>query len=262
MYYLRIMKLYIKYSIRVKLNYKTDFYMEIISYLIQLFMSLLFFEVIFLRKSSLLGWSVNQIQILVATSFVINIIYDSLFSDSVSKISKLIKNGHLDQYLLYPHKYFFHLSINKIDVLRLASLLPMIILIIVSLNNLDMAISYLGIISYIIFVLLAVVIKFSLAIIISFTAIYIVQNMAVKHFFNSLFTPLSYPIQILGKSKLFFPVLVIGVCLSNIPVNSILNCKNILTESSILFIIAAICIFIFSMLFVKFSLNHYNSGGE
>ncbi len=262
MYYFRVIKLYIKYSIRIKLNYKTDFYIEMISYLIQLLMSLLFFEVIFLRRSSLLGWSVDQIQILVATSFVINILYDSIFLESVSKISRLIKNGYLDQYLLYPYKYFFHLSVNKIDILRLTSLLPAIILIIISVNNLEMKISYTAIISYLVFILLAVVIKFSFTIIVSFTAIYLVQNMAVKYFFNSLFTPLSYPIQILSKSKLFFPVLVIGVSLSNIPVNSILNYQKILTSSSILFIIASILIFIFSMIFVKFSLKYYNSGGE
>ncbi|PIE77385.1 MAG: hypothetical protein CSA15_12965 [Candidatus Delongbacteria bacterium] len=262
MYYLKIVKLYIKYSIRIKLNYKTDFYIEILSYLIQLFMSLIFFEVIFLRKSQLLGWSVNQVQILVATTFIINILYDSLFSESVSRISRIIKNGYLDQYLLYPHGYFFHLSLNKIDLLRLISLLPMIALIVVSLNKLDIDIGFIGIISYLIFLLLAVAIKFSLAIMISFTAVFIVQNMAVKQFFDSLFTPLSYPIQILSRSKLFFPILVIGVCLSNIPVATILDYTTILTTNSILFIIASISIFLLSIIFVKFSLNYYNSGGE
>ncbi|WXR60942.1 ABC-2 family transporter protein [Peptostreptococcaceae bacterium AGR-M142] len=250
-----------------KINLKNDlinwqnFLMNLIDSLIWFLLIIFFYESIFGIKDKVNGWSKDEILILVATSEIIKSIVFALFIENLPSIPRMIIKGDLDNYLLKPIDSRFLISVFNIDFGNLGSILPALYLLFYSISSLNNKLYLSSILIYIIFIIIAVILSYSLWISIMTLSFFILKGTSIHEFFMGALTLTRYPKDIFKKGLSFlltviFPILLV----SNIPANILKN--NAVDRSVISFVLITIIYYIISKLFWNIAIRRYESASK
>ncbi|ULQ59587.1 ABC-2 family transporter protein [Brucepastera parasyntrophica] len=119
-------------------EYRGDFLIGTVAFLLRQILNLVFIFLIFSNITELQGWNLQQIIFIYGFSQIPRGI-DHLYADNLWKVSYfLVRNGNFDKYLLRPINPLFHVFLEGFEPDALAELLSGIILIIVSSANLSL----------------------------------------------------------------------------------------------------------------------------
>ncbi len=120
--YLGLVAGYLKANISMEMEYRASFVTRVLGMLLNDCMWLAFWVLYFTRFPALSGWERNDVVALWAvTAFGFGIAY-SLFGNSRS-LARIIVNGDLDFYLVYPKDVLLHVLCSKMDVTALGDAL-------------------------------------------------------------------------------------------------------------------------------------------
>lgn len=134
---LRIHRIFIAQELKRMMEYKGDFIVGVIGFLMIQFSNLLFLWIIFSRIPSLMGWSLNQVVFIYGFSLIPKGI-DHLFFDNLWAIGHfIVRKGDFDKYLTRPVNTLFHVLVEKIQIDALGELIVGIALVSVSLPQLE-----------------------------------------------------------------------------------------------------------------------------
>lgn len=120
--YLGLVAGYLKANVSMEMEYRTSFATRVFGMLLNDCMWLAFWVLYFARFPALSGWERNDVVALWAvTAFGYGITY-SIFGNSVY-LARIIINGDLDFYLVYPKDVLLHVLCSRMDVTALGDVL-------------------------------------------------------------------------------------------------------------------------------------------
>ncbi|HHY34414.1 MAG TPA: hypothetical protein GX510_02060 [Firmicutes bacterium] len=120
--YLGLVTGYLKANISMEMEYRASFATRVLGMLLNDCMWLAFWVLYFTRFPALSGWERNDVVALWAvTAFGYGIAY-SIFGNSVY-LARIIINGDLDFYLVYPKDVLLHVLCSRMDVTALGDTL-------------------------------------------------------------------------------------------------------------------------------------------
>ena len=119
------------------MEYKGDFIIGIIGFLLVQASNLLFLRIIFSNIPNLMGWDYNQVIFIYGFSLIPKGL-DHLFFDNLWAIGHFtVRKGDFDKYLTRPINTLFHVMVEKLQIDALGEFLMGIVLVCVVLPKLD-----------------------------------------------------------------------------------------------------------------------------
>ena len=113
MRYIRIYKVFILQYLKTLMEYRTDFFIGMLSFFVLQASNLIFISLVFSRIPDLNGWSYNQVLFIYGLSQIPRGL-DHLFTDNLWLLANsYVRSGQFDKYLLRPINPLFHLIAER-----------------------------------------------------------------------------------------------------------------------------------------------------
>lgn len=168
--YLKIAWACARYSVTRLLFFRMDFFIWLVVDFAFIGFNILFTFFLFENIPNLMGWRRSEMLLLIGTAIVINRIFALFFLKNLIDLSELIRRGTLDGLLLKPINPLFYVSIQRIDLENLVSLITGIAIVIYSVQDLHLAIGLGSVALYLAMIGLGVLFHYSfLVILVTFT---------------------------------------------------------------------------------------------
>ena len=133
----RIHRIFVAQELKRMMEYKGDFIVGVIGFLMVQCSNLLFLWIIFNNIPSLMGWSLNEVVFIYGLSLIPKGI-DHLFFDNLWAIGHFtVRKGDFDKYLTRPVNTLVHVMFEKLQIDALGELVMGIALVCVSLPQLS-----------------------------------------------------------------------------------------------------------------------------
>ncbi len=132
----KIHRIFIAQEFKRMMEYKGDFIVGIIGFLMIQMSNLLFLWIIFSQIPNLLGWTVNEVVFIYGFSLIPKGI-DHFFFDNLWAIGHFtVRKGDFDKYLTRPVNTLFHVLVEKIQIDALGEILTGIALVCITIPKL------------------------------------------------------------------------------------------------------------------------------
>ena len=133
----KIHRIFIAQELKRMMEYKGDFLVGVVGFLLVQISNLLFLWIIFTKIPNLLGWTLNQVVFIYGFSLIPKGI-DHLFFDNLWAVGHyIVRKGEFDRYLTRPINTLFHVMAEKLQIDALGELITGIALICVTLPQLE-----------------------------------------------------------------------------------------------------------------------------
>lgn len=155
---IRIYLIFFQAYIKKLMEYKADFIMGALSFLLNQFTSILFISILFEGITDLNNWSFYEIVLLYGFSLIPKGI-DHFFTDNLWNFSSnIVKNGTFDRYLLRPISPLYQVVIETVQFDSLGECITGIFAIVIACNKLKYDLSVFKILLLFVFAILGSVI--------------------------------------------------------------------------------------------------------
>lgn len=142
---IKIHRIFVRQELQRFLEYRSDFIMGIIGFLIGQIFNLMYLWIVFANIPSLGGWSLEEITFLYGFSLIPKGIDHLLFDNLWTVGNYTIRNGEFDKYLTRPINSLFYVLVEKFQIDALGELIMGITLICITLPKLSVKFSILKI---------------------------------------------------------------------------------------------------------------------
>lgn len=201
--YLRVFLTFVRNSLVRDMMFPANFIIESISSIGWVAMNLALYILIFNYTDSLGGsggagsWSKYQFFVFLATSLLINNMVQMFFMPNAEEFSELIRTGNLDFALLKPIDTQFLVSLNKVDWSAAANVVLGLALLAYAVPRLDgFTPSLAAFVLYPIYVVLGILIMYSIMIGLAATSVWLGRNQSLYDFWFYIMNFARYPLEI------------------------------------------------------------------
>lgn len=133
---LKLHRIFAVQELKKMMEYKGDFFVGIIGFLIGQFFNLLFIWVIFAKIPNLMGWALDEIVFIYGFSLIPKGL-DHLLFDNLWAIGHFtIRKGDFDKYLTRPINPLFHVMVERLQIDAIGELVTGIALICIASSSL------------------------------------------------------------------------------------------------------------------------------
>jgi ABC-2 type transport system permease protein len=138
----RMHRIFVAQEIKRMMEYKGDFIVGIIGFLLVQLSNMLFLFIIFSQIPSLMGWTLNQIIFIYGFSLIPkgidHLLFDNLWSIGHFTVAK----GDFDKYLTRPINTLFHVMVEKLQIDALGELIMGIALVCITIPSVSIKWSF------------------------------------------------------------------------------------------------------------------------
>lgn len=191
--YLRVFATFFRNSVIREMTFRANFLIQIVTRMFWFASQLTMFAVIFNSVPQINGWTFHEYLGFMATGMLINAIVETFCMPNCASFSELIRTGNLDFALLKPIDTQFLVSFEKVNLAMMNQMLMAVALLIYALVKLQVTVGVLQVITYIGFVLIAVVFFYSMMISLACTSIWFGRNQGLYDFWFYITVFARYP---------------------------------------------------------------------
>ncbi|MCS7208814.1 MAG: ABC-2 family transporter protein [Fimbriimonadales bacterium] len=260
-FYWNLYKAFLRTSLVREMEFRANFWAKVLYNLLWLGFFLATLKIIYRHTDAIAGWSESEALILAATLYFIDALISTLFYFGLSELPTMVRQGTLDFVLFKPVDSQFWLSLRRINLDQLGSLVVALLLGAYALLQLDYLPSLLNLTLYVGMVLTGVLIFYSFHFMMMTLSIWLVrvENLWVL---SDVFAQIGrFPTDVFETAlrRLFTYVLPIAF-LATIPAKALLGKAS---AGFLWFAVAwALVFFAASRAFWKFALRSYTSASS
>ncbi len=258
------MKLYIsslKMHIKSLIEYKKSFIMGFISQFFVMFSYYFIIIALFSRFNNIKGFTLYEVLLcfgIIQFGYSIN----EIFSRGIDKFDDLIISGDFDRLLLRPRNILLQVLCSKSDLIKSSRTLQSIIILFISLINLNIDFDIYKIITLVLMLMSSIVIFFSIFLFTASYCFYTVQGLEIRNLFTDGGKHMAqYPIGIFNKTFIFIFTFIIPYAFVNYyPLLYLLE-----KSDNILYVFSPLLVFIFlivSIINFNYGIKKYKSVGS
>src|SRR5258705_701994 len=241
------------------MSFKANFLLWIFVELLWFALQLTFITVIYRHTDHIGDWSKWEVVLLMGASHVIQQLFQAFFLTNCTQLSELIRTGNLDFMLLLPISTRFIVSLRQVDLGGFVNGSSAVAVIIYSLKQLSHVPSVLEVFGFLAFVILGVLIHYSLIFLLTTISFWTVRAQGIVWGYYSLFNIARLPdAAFRGFFKAFFTFAIPMLLVANVPAKLLLEKLRSPLDMLLLLVMVAVC-FVASELGWKYALKHYTS---
>ena len=260
-YFFKILKNFWITSLASELEYKVNFYVEVISVLGNTLGSIFILKIFYTANNDFSGWSWDSSLMVLGVYSLLEGLTISFLQPNLSKIVKHVQNGTLDFILIKPINTQLWLSTRIITPWGIPSLLSGIILIIYGFINQSYNLDFNYLLLFFLLLISSFLILYSLWFIIATMSIWFVKVWNANEVLRSILVAGKYPVNAFPQAlRTVFTFLIPIAFLTTIPVQTLLGFID--SKLILLSLLISILLFIFSRFFWNFALRFYTSASS
>ena len=188
--------------------------------------------------------------------------FNETFFKGIDKFEKLIIDGSLDRLLVRPRNILFQVIYEEVDFIKLSRLIQAIIILIISVNKLNIPINLVNLLILILMLISSIILFFGIFLLMASYCFITVNGLEVKNVLTDGGKHMAqYPIGIFKKSFIFiFSFIIPYASVNYYPLLYLLN-----KSDNILYLLSPLLVFIYlipCLLAFKLGLKHYSSTGS
>ena len=260
--YLDIYKDFIKQYFKILMQSKANFFIGVVCFIFSQISGILFLVLVFNQIPNLNGWSFYQILFIYGFAQIPRGI-DHLLADQLWYFSRdTIVKGEFDRYLLRPLNPLFQLFAEKLQLDAVGELIIGVVITTYSLSHLDIKITLINVLLFILVVLAGAIIYTSIKLFFASLSFWIKQSFPVLNIVYMFSDFTKYPTTIYGKGiRVILSFIIPFAFTAFIPASYFLNKGDIIT-AIVGTCIVAIVAFILSYSVWIIGMRAYESSGN
>lgn len=194
--YVRLWSFLARRSMMAQLAYRGDFVMGVARNGAYVALTLIFYQVLFLRTGRIGGWSEPAVLLLFGTFRVVKGVLYFFVEDNITTIPTYVRSGEMDFVLLKPVSARFLLTCNRVNVGALFNTAVGLCLVVYGVGTLASTVSYGLLLAYAALILCAVVIFYNLLFILMTASFWLVKIDGLQYLFEELLNMAGLPVTI------------------------------------------------------------------
>lgn len=259
---IKLHSIFVKQDLKRLMEYKIDFLLGAISFLLGQALQILFIGIIFSQIPTLDGWTFEQILFIYGFSLIPkgldHLLFDNLWMVGYS----IVRKGEFDKYLTRPINSLFYVIVERFQVDAFGELLMGFILLGISIVNLDIPFHWYTIPLAVVAVVFATFIYTSIKIATSSIAFWTKSSGHITHMFYMINDFAKYPTTIYNNAvKVIITYIIPFAFTAFYPASYFLTGENILFNIGGTVVISTV-LFVLSNILWKFGVRAYESAGS
>jgi ABC-2 type transport system permease protein len=242
--YLGLLRIQLKSAVLQALQYRLDFFMEVLMALLWSCTALVPLYVLFSMRDGVRGWSAEEMLVVVGFFTLLKAVLGSVIQPSLSQAVEHIRKGTLDFLLLKPADAQFLLSTSKLELAHLADVLAGCAIIGWALVHLPGRATVFGFVFAAALLVCALAILYAIWILVVSLAFRVVKIDNMNHLIVSLFEAARWPSSIFrGALALLFTFVIPLALLTTYPALALLgkaNFSHLATAISVALVLLAV----------------------
>lgn len=261
-YYVKIYRLFLSQYIKSLMQSKLNFFVGMFGSLFVQASGIVFLYLVFEQIPLLNGWSVEELIFIYGFSQIPKAL-DHLFADYIWLLSsRMITNGEFDRYLLRPVPAFFQLMCDRFQLDAIGELLVGVALVVLSVNNGTVQITFAGSILFIISILAGFLIFMSVKLFFASLAFWLTNSAPILQLGYEISNFTKYPVSIYPKPIQFVSSFIVPFAFASFyPASYFIRDMSLWTTIAAEVVISCIAWIISRSVFVK-GMSVYNSVGN
>ncbi|WP_236587875.1 ABC transporter permease [Tumebacillus amylolyticus] len=261
MKYLRLMKEFLRAAVVEEMEYRSNFFANVLSTVSGLFVSLLTLQVFFNQTQAIGGWSFEQVLVLLGIFNALDGVVKMVLRPNIGRIVQHIRKGTLDLILTKPVDSQFYVSFRHILFWPITDVLMGLGLVVYAAVKMNLAFTASHLLWFALMFLAALVTLYGIWMVLMTMSFWFVKVENLTFLFTSLFETARFPVQVYkgilrALLTYVFPVAV----LTTFPAAGLIG-KLTWTDAVISFIIAIVIVFV-ARWFWKQALRNYTSASS
>jgi len=259
--YAQIWLAQMRYSLTRDMMFKINFLAWIIVDLTWFSLQLCFVRVLYLNVDTVAGWSKWEMVLLIATSNLIQQIFQGLFVNAFIGFPEMIRTGKLDFFLAQPAPTQFLVSTRLFGMDSVINSLVAFSLVLFAAHQYSGAWPISGLAAYFALVMLGVIMNYSLLLTTVTLAFWMTRAQGLISSYYQLFQLARIPRQAFrGAFKFIFTWMLPYLLVANVPARTLLHGLRWREAGALLAVTT--CLVVVSNLFFNFGLKRYSSASS
>ncbi|KEO81686.1 multidrug transporter [Tumebacillus flagellatus] len=261
LHYARLLSTMIRLAISEEMEYRSNFFANVLSTVSGLLVSLLTLKVFFNQTQAIGGWSFEQVLVLLGIFNALDGIVQMVLRPNIGRIVQHIRKGTLDLILTKPVDAQFYVSFRHILFWPITDVLMGLGLVVYAVLQMNIAITAMNLLWFLLMFLAALVTLYGIWMVLMTMSFWFVKVENLTFLFTSLFETARFPVQVYkgilrALLTYVFPVAV----LTTFPSAALIGKLNG-TDAVISFVIAVLMV-VFARWFWKQALRNYTSASS
>lgn len=258
MRYLKLYYNFVKNSISREMMFRTHFVLSFSARLIWFLMFILFYEILYQNIATLGNWNHDQSILLISVFFLIDTLGFTFFIKNFSTFPEYISEGKLDILLTKPVDSQFIISTRYFSLISFASLAPPLYLFFHQIAKMNIEITLINTVFFLIFLICSLAIYYSVWFITNLILFWVIRVEMLHEFFITFFRFMQFPPDIFRQPVRFIFMVIIPILFTvSAPTQALLH---VFEPISIAFFTgAAIISLLLSRILWKIGLRRYES---
>jgi len=195
--YLGVFFMFARNSLIRDMTFRANFIIESISSVSWMIMNLGFYTLVYRFTSNIADWDKYEFFVFIATTMIVNSLVQTFFMPNAQELSELVRTGGLDFAILKPIDTQFLVSLRRVNWSSLGNFVVAILLLGYAVPRIDgWTLSIWHVIFYPLYIVLGVLILYSVMITLAATSIWLGRNQSLYDFWFYITNFSRYPMEI------------------------------------------------------------------
>ena len=190
---LKLLRLFLKNSILLDLEYRSDFLVALLLTAMDMAWSIGGTLIFYSHRDTIGGWTFHEALIVIGLFFCTLAFVDAVLQPNVQDLGEHIRKGTMDFVLIKPVGSQLHATLRRYRIHRLSNLIAGVAIIIYALVQLHWAPQLLDIVLFVVIYFAAIVMLYSIMIGLATIAFWAVQVDNIQELFFAFFDAAKYP---------------------------------------------------------------------
>jgi ABC-2 type transport system permease protein len=195
--YLGVFLTFARNSLVRDMTFRANFFIDTISSISWMVMNLGFYALVYRETTHIADWGKYEFFVFIATTMFVNSLVQAFFMPNAEELSEQVRTGGLDFALLKPIDTQFLVSLRKVAWSSLGNFVVALILLAYSVPRIEgWEFSFWAVVLYPLYVIMGVLILYSVMIALAATSIWLGRNQSLYDFWFYITNFSRYPMEI------------------------------------------------------------------
>jgi ABC-2 type transport system permease protein len=194
--YLRLLGVFIRLGVMSELEYRVNFYVQVLRSLIALGTGVAGLAVVFAHTTTLGGWSPAELLVLLGVFFLVSGTINLVVQPSMQRFMEDVRQGTLDFTLTKPEDSQLLVSLRQVQIWKLVDVLLGVAVLVIALLQLEAAVGLVQALGFVVTLLAGAAIIYSFYIVLATTSFWFVRVENVLVIFQSMYQAGRWPVGI------------------------------------------------------------------
>ena len=254
---LRVGLLYLKVGVMNELQYRVNFFVQLLQSLIQVGTGLVMLELVYSHTTQLNGWSEAELLTLIGVQILLGGVIHTFIQPNMERLLEDVQQGTLDYALTKPEDSQVLVSVRQVRIWQVVEMVSGLVLVVVGLTRVEASLGLLDALAFAFALAVGAVLVYCFWLVVTTGAFWVVRMEHVLELFEGIYQTGRWPVGVYPGWLRYSVTFLVPVAFAvTVPAQALTSRLHL--ETFLLSLGFAVVLFAFTRWFWRFGLRHYS----